>query len=24
MVEGSPKTEIIAYARKHNIDLIVL
>jgi universal stress protein A len=23
-VEGSPKTEIIAYARKHNIDLIVL
>ena len=24
MVEGSPKVEIIAYARKHNIDLIVL
>jgi len=24
MVEGSPKTEIIAYARKHQIDLIVL
>jgi universal stress protein A len=24
IVEGSPKVEIIAYARKHNIDLIVL
>jgi universal stress protein A len=24
IVEGSPKAEIIAYARKHNIDLIVL
>ena len=24
VVEGSPKAEIIAYARKHNIDLIVL
>lgn len=24
LFEGSPKTEIIAYARKHNIDLIVL
>ena len=24
VVEGSPKVEIIAYARKHNIDLIVL
>jgi universal stress protein A len=24
MVEGSPKVEIIAYARKHNIELIVL
>jgi nucleotide-binding universal stress UspA family protein len=24
LVEGSPKVEIIAYARKHNIDLIVL
>jgi universal stress protein A len=24
MVAGSPKVEIIAYARKHNIDLIVL
>src|SRR5580765_6117747 len=24
IVEGSPKTEIVAYARKHHIDLIVL
>lgn len=24
MVEGSPKSEIVAYARKHHIDLIVL
>jgi universal stress protein A len=24
VVEGSPKTEIVRYARKHNIDLIVL
>jgi universal stress protein A len=24
MVEGSPKVEIVAYARKHQIDLIVL
>ena len=24
VVEGSPKVEIIHYARKHNIDLIVL
>jgi universal stress protein A len=24
MIEGSPKVEIIKYARKHNIDLIVL
>jgi nucleotide-binding universal stress UspA family protein len=24
VVEGSPKAEIIAYARKHQIDLIVL
>ena len=24
MVEGSPKVEIVQYARKHNIDLIVL
>jgi len=24
VVEGSPKVEIIAYARKHDIDLIVL
>lgn len=24
MVEGSPKVEIIGYARKHNIDLIVI
>src|ERR1017187_4087159 len=24
IVEGSPKAEIIAYARKHNIDLIVI
>lgn len=24
LVEGSPKVEIITYARKHNIDLIVL
>jgi universal stress protein A len=24
VIEGSPKVEIVAYARKHNIDLIVL